>query len=141
MESDQNSEQQADSLFQKYKAELMDDVKLDLSNIHEKSLLASSIRAKWLNYFFNEKSNLEKIKLAKQKIMEASLKSLKQSPSLIQLKSEDIASKNDSRIAKLNSMMDMTKQNVSYIEYAMNILNDFGFQIKNCIELCKLEKS
>lgn len=123
-----------------YTRELDNDMKLTKMNIHEKSLMVSSLRVKWLNYYFKEKENLQRIKKAKDKILKAKLGNIKVSTSVLKMKSEDVLSENDEQIRKLNAMNERVKTNIEFLERAMNILNDFGFSVRNCIDLYKLEK-
>lgn len=123
-----------------YTRELDNDMKLTKMNIHEKSLMVSSLRVKWLNYYFKEKENLQRIKKAKDKILKAKLGNSKVSTSVLKMKSEDVLSENDEQIRKLNAMNERVKTNIEFLERAMNILNDFGFSVRNCIDLYKLEK-
>lgn len=121
-----------------YTKELNEDMKITKMNIHEKSLMVSSLRVKWLNYYFKEKENFQRIKKAKDTILKSKIGN--NNNSILKMKSEDIISENDKRIKKLNILYERVKTNIDFLERAMNILNDFGFQIKNCIDLYKLEK-
>jgi hypothetical protein len=123
----------------KYVEELKEDVRLSKGNILEKSLLVGSYRTKWLNYYFKEKDNYKRIKAIKEKIMRSKVDS-KVSDSLLKMKSEDNIAKNDENIKKLNKMMENVKENLEFLEKAMNILNDFGFTVKNAIDVIKLER-
>ena len=53
----------------RYIKELEEDVQLSVANLREKSLTCSSIRAKWLAYYYKEKENLTRIKNTKAKIL------------------------------------------------------------------------
>ncbi len=122
-----------------YVQELNEDVRLTVSNLREKSLMVSSIRSKWLNYYHVEKENLDRIKKVKDKILKSKLSNTNVHDSVLKMKSEDKLAQNDENIQKLNKMAENTKGNISYIEQAMNILVDFGWNIKNTIEILKLE--
>lgn len=124
----------------RYKNEFNSDVSLNLSNIHEKSMLVSSIRAKWLNYYFKETENLELLKQKKKALLEKKLTETSGNVSMLKLKNEEAILKNNELIKKINEAETTIKSCISYLEYALNILNDFGFQIKNCIEILKLER-
>lgn len=58
-------------------------------NLREKSLLCSSIWAKWLSYLFHEKETAERIVAAKQKIMQKKMQSNVNKDSILRMKSED----------------------------------------------------
>lgn len=121
-----------------YIKELNSDVKLTEFNLREKSLLCSSIWAKWISYLFLEKENLQRIIDAKQKILKSKIASSKVQDSILKMKSEDRIAENDENIKKLNLLFKNTQDCIDYIERALNILNSFGFNIKNSIDALKL---
>ena len=123
-----------------YNRELNEDMKVTKMNIREKSLMVSSLRVKWLNYYFKEKENLQRIKKAKDKIIKSKIGNNSLSNSVLKMKSEDVLSGNDEQVKKLNEMSERVKTNIEFLERAMNILNDFGFSIKNSIDILKLER-
>lgn len=120
-----------------YIKELASDIKLTQYNIREKSLMSSSIWAKWLSYLYKEKENLQRITDVKQKILKKKTAS-KPGDSVLRMKSEDKLAENDETIKKLNLLYKKTQSNIDYITQALNILQSFGFSIKNCIEIFKL---
>lgn len=122
-----------------YIKELEQDVKLSEYNLREKSLLCSSIWAKWISYLFLEKENLQRILDAKQSILKRKASQSKTQDSILKMKSEDKLSENDENIKKLNALFKSTQDCIDYIERALNILNSFGFNIKNAIDALKLQ--
>lgn len=123
----------------RYILELRDDLTLTHTNLKEKSLTVSAIRTKWLNYYFLEKNNLKRIKAKKDEIIKAKLGSGVQK-SILPMKNTDKISQEDETIKKLDSMNEIVKNNIDFLERAMNILNDFPFTIKNSIDILKLER-
>lgn len=136
---DKNIELKSNQILSNYIKEFNQDVKLNISNLREKSLLCSSIWGKWISYLFLERDNLQRIADAKQKIIKN--KTSKMHDSLLKMKSEDKACQNDKNFAKLNTLQKNTQDCIDYIERALNVLNSFGFNIKNAIEALKLETS
>ena len=128
-------------ILSNYIKELNSDVKLSEFNLREKSLLCSSIWAKWISYLFLEKENLQRILDAKQKILKKKTASSKTQDSILKMKSEEKISENDETIKKLNALFKNTQDCIDYIERALNILNSFGFNIKNAIDALKLQMS
>lgn len=122
----------------KYIVELNDDLNLTIGNLKEKSLMISTIRSKWLSYLFKEKENLSRIKDAKTKIITSKANEKSINSSVLRLKNEDNVSQNDETVKKLAKMQKITESNIDFIERAMNILNDFVWQIKNSVEILKL---
>lgn len=121
--------------------EFNEDVRLNLSNIKEKALLTSTIRAKWLARYFKEKENLERAIELKNKIIEKKLNNpnAQSKNSLIRIKEEKDLSRNDENVQKLNQVIAQTKKNIEFIERSFPILDGFGFSIKNVIEILRLE--
>lgn len=124
--------------LEKYSKELEDDVKLDVYTLREKSLMSSSIWAKWLAYLYHEKENLSRITELKQKVLKKKFAQNKNNDSVLRLKAEDKIAENDENVKKLNTLLKNTQDNIDYIERALVILSNFGFQIKNTTEILKL---
>ena len=122
----------------KYIQELEQDVKLDMYNLREKSLTSSAIWAKWLSYLYHEKNNLQRIADAKAKLLKKKMSENKNHDSVLRLKAEDKIAENDENMKKLNVLQKRTQDNIDYIERALVVLSNFGFQIKNCVEVLKL---
>ena len=137
--TDSSSKIVSNQLLDKYMKEFMDDIKLTESNLREKSMMSTTIRAKWLQYLFKEYENLKKAKDYKAKILESKVKTSDRQ-SVLRLKSEDKISSNDERVVKLDELITITKSNIDYLEHVQNILHDFPWDIKNKIELLKLER-
>lgn len=132
---------QSNKVLQDYINEFNNDIKLNQFNLREKSLTCSSIWAKWISYLFLEKDNLQRIVDAKQKIIKnkTSQLTMAKSPSILKLKSEDKLTENDETIQKLNILFKNTSDCIDYIERTLNVLSNFGFNIKNAIEALKLQ--
>ena len=122
----------------KYIQELEQDVKLDMYNLREKSLTSSAIWAKWLSYLYHEKNNLQRIADAKAKLLKKKMSENKNHDSVLRLKAEDKIAENDENMKKLNVLQKRTQDNIDYIERALVVLSNFGFSIKNCIEVLKV---
>lgn len=123
----------------KYILELRDDLSLTQMNIKEKSLMVSAIRTKWLNYYFLEKDNLKRIKSKRESIIKSKL-GTSANKSILPMKNTDSFCQEDDTIKKLDKMSERVRNNIDFLERAMNILNDFPFTIKNSIDLLKLER-
>ena len=124
----------------RYIKELEEDVQLSIANLREKSLTSSSIRAKWLAYYYKEKENLVRIKNTKAKFIKQKMADSKCTDTVLRLKAEESIAKNDETMKKLNKLSEITQSNIEYIERAMDILANFGFSIRNATEILKLEK-
>lgn len=136
MMTDKKSELIDNKELNKYMDELATDVNLTMNNIREKSLTVSTIRSKWLGYLFKERENLSRIKDVRSAILK---KNADSSTSALRLKSEDKLAEGDEKLQKLAVLQKNTEANLDYIERALNILNDFSWQIRNLVEVLKLE--
>lgn len=122
-----------------YIKQFQSDVSLDVSNLMKKSLSCSAIWSKWLSFLYVEKENLERLNEAKQKILKKKIDNNKNiSDSVLRLKSEDKISENDETIKKINTLTKKCQNRIDYIERSLNILSNFGYQIRACLELLKL---
>ena len=122
----------ANQVLSNYIKELQDDVKLSEYTLREKSLMCSSLWAKWISYLYLEKDNLQRIADTKPKI-------LKVQDSVLRLKSEEKISEKDENLKKLNVLSKQTQDNIDFIEHALNIFQQFGYNIKNVYEILKLD--
>ena len=118
--------------------EFAEDVKLTNANLREKALMCSSIWAKWLQYLYKEKENLSRIAETRQKVLKKKMADVKFGDSVLRMKSEDKISENDETIQKLKVLEKRTQTNIDWLERALNILQNFGFSIKNSIDAFKL---
>lgn len=128
-------------VLNQYIKELNDDVKLSEYNLREKSMTCSSLWAKWLSYLFVEKENLQRISDTKQKILKKKMTQVKAQDSVLRMKSEEKLSENDENMKKLNLLREQTQSNIDFIERALGIFANFGFQIKNTTDVLKLQIS
>lgn len=136
-----NLEIKTNPVLANYIKELSDDVKLTEYNLREKSLTCSSIWAKWLSYLQLEKENLQRISDAKKKVLTKKMSSTKATDSILRMKSEDKILEGDDTMKKLAALSKQTQDSIDFIERALGILANFGFNIKNVTEVFKLQFS
>lgn len=122
-----------------YIKELQEDVKLNEYSLREKSLMCSSLWAKWISYLYLEKDNLQRIAEMKQKILKKQMATSKVQDSVLRMKSEEKISEKDENMKKLNTLSKQTQDNIDFIEHALNIFQQFGYNIKNVYEVLKLD--
>ena len=98
-----------------YVKEFNEDINITLANIREKSMLVSSIRSKWLMYFFKEKENLEKIKNKKKEVLEKKLTDFGKDVSILKIKNEEEVVKSSKAIQVLSKLESDNKACLDYI--------------------------
>lgn len=134
-----NLEIKTNPVLANYIKELSEDVKLTEYNLREKSLTCSSIWAKWLSYLHLEKENLQRISDAKKKILAKKMASTKTTDSILRMKSEDKIIESDETMKKLAVLSKQTQDSIDYIERALGILANFSYQLRNVVEVFKLQ--
>lgn len=123
--------------LEKYMSEFDDDVKLNMTNVKDKSMLITSIQSKWIRYYFTEKTLNQKLKDAKveySKQFGNKVDYKSQLPGMSSQKSEV-----DIKLAKLNNEIRISEMCLDFMEKSMAVLDKFNFQVKNIIDLVRLE--
>ena len=123
--------------LEKYIKEFDDDVKLTMSNVKDKSLLVTSYQSKWIRYYFLEKSIYQKLKDAKIEYSKRVVNKIEFKQTVLPLQSPDGIDKN---LVKLNNEIRTSELCLDFIEKSMAVLDKMNFQIKNVIDLVKLER-
>ena len=126
--------------IQKYKAELDSDVSLDEINIKEVQLRLPGIKHKWVNRLILHKMQLRSLEREKRDIM---------SQLSTRLKAESVVAVSDATISRmidntdelvnLNRKIEDQKVFIEYLEKIEKILSSTTFDIKNAVELIKME--
>lgn len=126
------------SRLEKYIKEFDEDVQLTISNIKEKSLMVSSYQSKWIRYYFQEKH-------LNQKLKDAKLEYTKQHANKLSFKPTQTVmpqiQEQDQNIVKLNTEIKNSELCIEFIEKSMVVLEKMNFQVKNVIDIIKLEQS
>lgn len=81
---------------------------------------------------------MQRIADTKKKVMQKKMSESRNVDSVLRMKNEDKIMESDETMKKLVDLGKKTQTNIEYIERALGILQNFGFQIKNCIEVYKL---
>lgn len=69
------------------------------------------------------------------------MSSTKATDSILRMKSEDKILESDDTMKKLAALSKQTQDSIDFIERALGILANFGFNIKNVTEVFKLQFS
>ena len=123
--------------LEKYIQEFDDDVKLTMTNVKDKSLLVTSYQSKWIRYYFLEKTIYQKLKDAKVEYSKQFVNKIEFKQTTLPLTTQsDI----DKKLVKLNNEIRNSEACLDFIEKSMAVLDKMNFQIKNVIDLVKLER-
>lgn len=135
--------------LESYIKEFEHDMKFDERNIHEKTLERTSIAAKWCRFGYEEecykKKILESLEELKNKTIEKLFEKKKTSivnqtanENLIKIEAEKIIKKTTQYI-KIQEELKEQEEIIRFIMDARQIISQLGFDLKNAIDILKLE--
>jgi hypothetical protein len=127
-------------LFQKYQDELKKDITVDELNMKEVALHATSVKHKWAGRLMRHKIELSKIEKARDKALGILCERLGENPAL-QLSSAAIRRKAelDPQLEPFDKGIEQGKMIVEYLEKVEKIVTSLTWDLKNIVEMVKLE--
>ena len=135
--------------LESYIKEFESDMKFDERNIHEKTLERSSIAAKWCRFSYEEekykKKILESVEKLKEQIAEKLYEKKKSEivsqtikDNMIKIEVEKLVKKS-SQYLKIQEELKNQEDIIRFIMDARQIISQLGFDLKNAIDIVKLE--
>lgn len=118
-----------------YSNELKEDLNLTLSNLREKSLTTSSMKAKWVGYMAKEKDALQRLVAIRAEYQRSLVAKNKGGNAFDKLK---VAGQDDETLKKIDATRKNIELSLEVIAQAITSLSEFGYNIKNAIEVIKL---
>ena len=133
MDNKENTENKESPAIQ-YSRELKDDLNLTLSNLREKSLTTSSMKAKWIGYMAKEKEALQKLNSIRAEY-QRTLAAKAKGNAFDKLKT---VNQDDETLKKIDQTRKNIELSLEVIAQAISSLSEFGYNIKNAIDVIKL---
>lgn len=128
------------SLLETYIQELEEDVRLDELNLKDAALTLPGKKAKWVSRLMMEKSKLIDLSKRKDKLVLTVVEEIKkESPVKLTYPSLKEAAERHSKIIDLNLEIKEKESVVEFLERVDKTIHSIGFDIKNLIELIKME--
>jgi hypothetical protein len=128
------------SRLDKFHSELMDDVKLLEQNLHDRTLGAPAIKTKWIRISFEEKKLLKRLHEHK-KVKVAEYITAHGQKDIPKLKTDAEAVKSN-EVQKITAAIETQQEVVDYLEQIIKVvLSNFSFDIKNSLDIVKLENN
>ena len=134
-EDDSNNNNRKETPAIQYSNELKEDLNLTLSNLREKSLTTSSMKAKWVGYMAKEKEALQRLSSLRADYQRTLLAKNKGGTAFDKLKT---ANQDDETLKKIDATRKNVELSLEIIMQAITALSEFGYNIKNAIEVIKL---
>lgn len=131
---------ETETLIDKYKQELEEDTKINLLNIKDVQMFLPSIKHKWASRLIQHKIELKKshslLKKAREKIFAKNSKGnpVKVSKATMMNKVDD----NDV-IVRIKDKIEEHEIIIEYLEKVERVFNSMTYDIKNLVEIMKLE--
>jgi hypothetical protein len=127
--------------FDKLSSELKEDTKVDELNLLQKQLTLPAIKHKWVARLIEQKRYLNNLEKKKKMAKIAVLSSLEEQglPPGIPKTSLEKKIDNSETIQKINEDIDETTLLIEYLEKVETIFRSMTYDIKNIIEINKLE--
>lgn len=123
----------------KYRDELTRDTELSIRNLREKSLSLSALEAKWAGYYVAEKKQLKRVQDMRQKyVSEKAAKDLANKDAFGRVKA---AAAPDENLKKMDRIRNDLELCIEFIHEAMGIMHNMSFNVKNTIEIFKMENA
>ena len=121
-----------------YSNELKEDLKLTMSNLREKALTTSSMKAKWVGYMAKEKDAMQRLMAIRADYQKSLLAKNKGGNAFDKLKN---STQEDETLKKIDATRKNIELSLEVIAQAITSLSEFGYNIKNSIEIIKLNNS
>jgi hypothetical protein len=127
-------------LFSKYQDELKKDVNVDELNMKESALTIATIKHKWAGRLMRHKVDLNRTEKAREKAVSAIVEQMSKDPS-IQLSGPALRKKAESheRIKEVDQAIENMKLIIEYLEKIEKIVGSMTWDIKNIIDIVKIE--
>lgn len=127
--------------FDKIKKEIQEDLKLDRISLLEKQLTLPAIKHKWVSRLIEQKRTKNFLQKKKKMLKEEVLKTLadKDIPVNIPKASLDKKVESSDTIKKIDQEIEEVSLIIDYLEKVESICRSMTFDIKNAVELEKLE--
>ena len=128
-------------LIKKYKEEIGSDLVINDFNIKEVQLRLPARKHFWAARLIDAKIELHSLQKQKKALKKQIVKRLQQeAPIKLTQQSAEIAAESSNEIGSLNDQIKEYEFIIEYLDKATSVLNQVGWDIKNIIEIQKLEQ-
>lgn len=129
-------------ILEKYSQEITEDTAIDELNVKDIAMRLPGLKHKWVARLINHKRQLNRLEKEKEEIIESTLKKIKEKNE-IQLSKTAMSSKISTleSVKTINLKIDEQKALVDYLEHVESIFRYMTNDIKNVVEVMKMELS
>lgn len=134
-----SEESQEQDLFEKYSAEFVEDTKLNEMTLKERAMTIVAVKHKWVGRLMRHKIDLKKLENAKKQAIKKVSASLSKGNVELTKTAADKAALNNELVQRIDAEVEKIELVVEYLEKVERILNSMTYDIKNLIDIQKLE--
>jgi hypothetical protein len=128
-------------MLEEFQSELQEDTKIDEINLLEKQMMLPAIKHKWVARLILYKRNLNSLNRKKKELRESVLKTLEQTgmPPGLPKSSIDKKIESSAPIIKLQEEIEDVEITIEYLEKVETILRSMTYDMKNIVDITKME--
>jgi len=127
------------NLFEEYENEITLDTRIDELNLLEKQLQLPGVKHKWVARLISHKRKLNILNKKRKEIKESVLSKLQDIPKGIPRKSLDSKIDSTEQILSIDEEIEETNIMIEYLEKVEQIFKTMSYDLKNIIDINKLE--
>jgi hypothetical protein len=127
------------NLFEEYENEITLDTRIDELNLLEKQLQLPGVKHKWVARLISHKRKLNILNKKRKEIKESVLSKLQDIPKGIPRKSLDSKIDSTEQIISIDEEIEETNIMIEYLEKVEQIFKTMSYDLKNIIDINKLE--
>lgn len=128
-----------DNLFEEYEKEIFFDTKIDELNLLEKQLQLPAIKHKWVARLITHKRKVNNLEKKRKEIKEIVLSKMSDIPKGIPKKLLDAKIDTTEEIQKIDEEIEKHNIMIEYLEKVEQIFKSMSYDLKNIIDINKLE--
>lgn len=123
-----------------YIKELEEDVKLDELNLKEAALMLPARKAKWVSRLILEKNNLNELHKKRSKIISEVVDELKKESAVrLAIPTLEKAAERHKDVVEITQEINQKQNVIEFLERVEKTIHSIGFDIKNLIEIVRME--
>ena len=128
------------TLFEKYMAEITEELDLSDFNMRDVQMKLPAIKHKWVARLIQQKIELNKYEHLKAEAIEALIPSLRRE-GVVLLSDAALAKQAEKHetVQKINAKIEECEMLIEYLEKIEKVCNSTSFDIKNLVEIKKME--
>ena len=128
-------------LLDQYIDEIEKDLQINEFNLKESSMKTPARKHYWVSKLINHKKNLYKLQKERNEIKKSIVNQIiKESPVKVTVPIAEKASYNHEKMVKINEKIKQEELLVEFLEKTEKTFSAVGFDIKNIIEIMKMEQ-